>query len=287
VNGRACALSGAPPGEGLDALTQRPAGGIDFGDLDLPAVPPELDAMLAAMLQQEQQQQRSGSTGALAQQAGSGLGGTAAGDMPGAAAARMPSNSAAAAAAVDPPGALDRFVGGSTAAEAEDTVDAQLSHEQLHQELTEASAGLQGLWLNPDPVRALSQSPTSLGFSAHLSQGLVLGPGGALSPVSARLAMGPPAAGHQGLALGPGGALSPVSARLAMGPPAAGQDTLGPVGSVGAAAGNGDGAQPGSTQYMAAAAAAAGMLPWSTWHEEQQQWLDDIFSSGPTLPHEP
>jgi hypothetical protein len=37
---------------------------------------------------------------------------------------------------------------------------------------------------------------------------------------------------------------------------------------------------------MAAAAAAAGMPPWSTWHDQQQQWLDDIFSSGPMLPHE-
>jgi hypothetical protein len=163
--------------------------------------------------------------------------------------------------------------------------------EQLRQELTEASAGLQGLWLNPDiNGGALEHSPTGLGFSIGVSQAAA-----AASPCS--LLQGA-AAGEHALHAGSGsgggvvGWLGPghgPSNPLVLSGPSGVMQGAGGSAAAAAAAGavGGPLLELGSSQYMDAAAAAAGMPPWSAWHEEQQQWLDDIFSSGPTLPHEP
>jgi hypothetical protein len=217
-------------------------GGIPPGDLDFLEAPP-LDDLLAAMLQQEQQeQQHSGGDPAAQQQQG-----------------------AAAAAAVG------RGQAGYLGVQ-----------EQLGRDLTDAAAGLQGLWLSPETdasgqgLGQCSTSPTGLGFTVCASQGLTGEPSASASPVSARLAEVGGPSGH-----GSAGAAAAGTAAAAAAAAAAG---IGP-GCV--AGGPGTGPLSGSLHDMAAAAAAAGMPPWSTWHEEQGQWLDDIFASGPTLPHEP
>lgn len=203
-------------------------GGIAPGDLVFLEAPP-LDDLLAAMLQQEQQPSGGGRAAQQQQEAGAAAGRGQAG-----------------------------YIG---------------RQEQLGRDLTDAAAGLQDLWLSPEatPGHDLAQScasPTGLGFTVCVSQGLVGEPSCSASPVSARLAEVGHRAG-QGLA-----------GTMAAG---AGIAVAGPGCVVGAP---GTGPLSGSLHDMAAAAAAAGMPPWSTWHEEQGQWLDDIFASGPTLPHE-
>ena len=323
--------------------------GVDIGDLDLPAAPPELDAMLTAMLQeqhQQQQQQHLAAVAAAAAATSAGLpasgfqapaqplliarqysssipagvllqvnpaaephtavAGPAAGSRNGSAAAAAATQTsagdggaeagqivaAAAGTAAETAGdaGLGCFAGGNTGLDT-DVVQAAMMHEQeqLRQELTEASAGLQGLWLNPDITGcALGHSPTGLGFSIGVSQAATV----AASPCSLLqgAAAGEPAL-HAGSGsgggvvgwLGPGHGAS--NTLVLLGP----SGVLQGSGGTAAAAGAAGGLLPelGSPQYMDAAAAAAGMPSWSAWHEEQQHWLDDIFSSGPTLPHEP
>jgi hypothetical protein len=151
------------------------------------------------------------------------------------------------------------------------------------------------LWLNPNASSSLlnPNSPTGLGFSAGVGQTLELPD----PSQSGQLGVGQGRAGDRGLGWVPSG-LNPAAASgrvNGQGLPGAlrglqsssGRDpTAAADGGLGGAIGDGE-QLPGSPGYMAAAAAAGGMPSWSDWHEEQQQWLDDIFSSGPSLPHEP
>jgi hypothetical protein len=306
-------------------------GGIDIGDLDLPEAPPELEAILAVMLQREQQQQASLS--AATEPAAARRSDTAAA----AAAARGAASEGGAQVAdrltqsaplpelhlagtqqahfsvVD--AVSSGFTAGRSAADP-DAVDAVLLQEhlqehlqghlqgqhlqeQLRQDLTDASAGLQGLWLNPDTSSSgvlNRNSPTWLGFSTAVGQtlqlpdpspagqlGFVRGQGGDRGLGWAPSGLNPAARGQQGLVSGQAlpGPLSGLHGSAGRDPTAAAAATV-----VGAGGGGGGEQLPGSPGYMAAAAAAGGMPSWSDWHDEQQQWLDDIFSSGPTLPHE-